>query len=588
MEIQELVRLLRTEASDRTVSELLALNRRTVAKYRAWAAREGWLGPDAGPLPAAGELERRLQAAFPSVPPPQQTSSVAGYRQEIADLRARGLEVAAIRQRLEERHQQPVSYSAVWRLVRRLAVDAATPAGSPRDSFVRVEVAPGAEAQVDFGDAGLTLDPVSGQTRKSWVFVLVLSWSRHTYAELVFDQRVETWLLCHRHAFEFFGGVPARVVPDNLKAAIVRASVHEPQAQRAYRECATHYGFLIDPNPPRAPHLKGKVEQGGVHYVKRNFLAGRDPEPLDVRNAKLRAWCAEIAGERVHGTTRERPMTRFRAAEQAALLPLPATPYDVATWGQARVYRDCHLTFQRAYYSAPFRLVGQDLWVRAGTRTVELYTATHELVATHGRATTPGQRQTTLAHLPPEKVAGLVLTREDCRAQAQAIGPATATVVARLLDHRPEDRLRPAGRLVRLATQFSAARLEQACARALAYGRVGAEGEGAYPSVKRILQAAWDQAPVDSPALDAPNRVASGHATTSGRPAALAATPLAPGTDPPAAPPRRFAFVRQASEFVASLFGTSSTSSASGAVARVATGATGASRDALRAVGGVS
>lgn len=247
MEIQEVVRLLRTEASDRTVSELLALNRRTVAKYRAWAAREGLLAPEPGPLPAAAELERRLRAAFPSVPPPQQLSSVAGYRQEIAALRAQGLEVAAIRQRLEERHQQPVSYSAVWRLVRRLAA-AAAPASGPREVFVRVEVAPGAEAQVDFGDAGLTLDPLSGTARKSWVFVLVLSWSRHTYAEIVFDQRVETWLLCHRHAFEFFGGVPARVVPDNLKAAIVRASLHEPQAQRAYRECATHYGFLIDPN----------------------------------------------------------------------------------------------------------------------------------------------------------------------------------------------------------------------------------------------------------------------------------------------------------------------------------------------------
>jgi hypothetical protein len=270
-----------------------------------------------------------------------------------------------------------------------------------------------------------------------------------------------------------------------------------------------------------------------VHYVKRNFLAGRDPEPLDVRNAKLRAWCTEIAGQRVHGTTRERPLARFRQVEQAALLPLPRTPYDMATWGQARVYRDCHLTFQRAYYSAPCRLVGQDLWVRAGTRTVELYTADHELVATHDRATAPGQRQTLLAHLPPEKVPGLILTREDCRAQAQAIGPATATVVGRLLDHRPEDRLRPAGRLLRLATPFSAARLEQACARALAYGSLGADGAGAYPSVKRILQATLDQAPLE---------------TAPGGGEALSH---------PASSPRRFAFVRQAGEFVASLFGSS-------------------------------
>ena len=76
------------------------------------------------------------------------------------------------------------------------------------------------------------------------------------YAELVWDQRIDTWLLCHRHAFEFFGAVPARLVPDNLKAAIVKASFTEPVAQRSYRECAAHYGFLIDPQPPRAPWLK--------------------------------------------------------------------------------------------------------------------------------------------------------------------------------------------------------------------------------------------------------------------------------------------------------------------------------------------
>src|SRR5687768_1281367 len=116
MEIHELVRQLRLEASDRTASDRLGLNRRTVAKYRAWAAREGLLGPDAGPLPPAGELAGRLRAAFPGAVPPQQTSSVARYREEIAGWRARGLEVAAIRTRLEERHQHPVSYGAVWRL----------------------------------------------------------------------------------------------------------------------------------------------------------------------------------------------------------------------------------------------------------------------------------------------------------------------------------------------------------------------------------------------------------------------------------------------------------------------------------------
>jgi transposase len=106
--------------------------------------------------------------------------------------------------------------------------------------------------------------------------------------------------------------------------------VHDPLVQRAYRECAIHYGFRIDPNPPRTPRLKGKVEQGGVHYVKRNFLAGRPPTPLDELNAKLRTWCIGTAGQREHGTTKQHPLEQFEQIERAALRPLPRAPYDLA------------------------------------------------------------------------------------------------------------------------------------------------------------------------------------------------------------------------------------------------------------------
>jgi len=294
------------------------------------------------------------------IPPPQQRSSVAAYQEEIVAYRAHGLEAAAIRGRLEETHGHPVSYSAVWRLVRRLARSAAGETSRPasREPVVRVEVKPGSEAQVDFGYAGLSVDPRSGAVRKPGSSSWCLAFSRHLYAELVFDQRIATWLLCHQHAFAFFGGVPERVVPDNLKAAVVRASFTEPEASRAYRECAEHYGFLIDPNPPRSPHLKGKVEQGGVHYVKRNYLAGRcaldsPPQLVETLNSGLRAWCLEVAGRRRHGTTKQQPLERFRTVEQAALRPLPPTPYMPAVWKRVAVYRDCYVTFEGAYYSAP-------------------------------------------------------------------------------------------------------------------------------------------------------------------------------------------------------------------------------------------
>jgi transposase len=514
MDVHEVVRLLREGASDREITSLVGLNRRTVARYRRWATEQALLS---GPLPDVSTLAARLQATLPVVLPPQQTSTVAAYRDEILAWRQQGVEVAAIKARLEEAHGQPLSYSAIWRLVRTLE-GSQTP-----ETFVRVEVPPGQEAQVDFGYAGRQVEPVTGQLRKAWVFVLVLAYSRHQYAELVFDQRVETWLLCHRHAFEFFGGVPQRVVLDNLKAAILHASVQDPVVQRAYRECAEHYGFRIDPNPPQQPHLKGKVEQGGVHYVKRNFLAGRPPAAVDELNHKLRRWCTEVAGRRVHGTTKRRPLEQFAQHERAALQPLPSVPYDRAVWKQATLHRDCHVVFAGSYYSAPQRLVGQTLWIRAGSRTVELFGADHQRVATHQRASQPGERQTVLAHLPPQKVPGLVLDRETCRARAAAIGPATAQVVERLLTHRPEDRLKVAQRVLRLAEPYGPARLERACARAEHFGTPE------YPTLKRIL--------------------AGG----------LEAEPLPPSAAvPTGARPRPFTFMRQAGEFAASVLAAAS------------------------------
>jgi len=507
VEILELLRLVRAGESNSSIAQLLGCNRRTVIKYRAWAREQGLLS---GPLPAAGALERLLATTLPPSLPPQQRSSVAPYREEIRRLREQGVEYAAIRARLEERHGHPVSYNAVRRLAAHLS-----PPG--RQAYVRVEVAPGSEAQVDFGYAGLTRDPASGQPRKSWVFVLVLSWSRHLYAEVVFDQRAETWLLCHEHAFAAWGGVPARIVPDNLKAAIVRASFTEPEAQRAYRECAAHYGFLIDPQPPRTPRMKGKVEQGGVHYVCRNFLAGRDAEEaLPARNAALARWTAETAGRRVHGTTKEAPLARFTRVERAQLQPLPRVPYDLAVWKRVQVYRDCYVQFERAYYSVPFRLVGQTVWVRGGARTVEISDSRHQVVATHQRAGSPGARLTLLDHLPAEKVPGLVIGREDTRLRAAAIGPATAQVVEGLLAHRPEDRLRSAGRVLRLAARTGPDRLERACARALAYGSAD------YATIRRILDEGLDAVPPAPPAPSAP---------------------------------RPFTFARGAAEFVASLMG---------------------------------
>ena len=475
MEIREVLRRVRAGESDRTIAQTLEMDRKTVRRYREWAVEQGLLEGD---LPALSELQALLGATLPAALPPQNVSTVEQYREVVTQLRQAGVEVAAIHQRLGEQGYCG-SYASVHRFVQRL--EPSTP-----QTTVRVETRPGEEAQVDFGYAGRMQDSETETERKSWAFVMTLSWSRHQYVEFVFDQQVATWLRCHRHAFQFFKGVPERVVIDNLKAGIAKHCWEEPEAQQAYRECAEHYGFLISPCRPRTPEHKGKVEQGGVHYVKRNFLGGRAPTTLAQANRDVRVWCLGTAGKRSHGTTHEQPLTRF-ATEQATLRALPGSAYDLAIWKQAKVHRDCHIVFDNAYYSVPFRLVGQSLWVRGGTHTVQLYASDYQLIATHDRALQPGQRVTRSAHLPTEKVAGLLLTRENCLEQAVALGTATRDVVARYLEHRPEDRLRTAGRVLALSKRFGGARLEAACQRALRYD------DPSYTTIRRILEQGLEQ-----------------------------------------------------------------------------------------------
>jgi transposase len=456
----------------------MGINRRTAARYRAWAEEQGLLE---GELPDLTTLQQLLDETMPEEKPPQNVSTVEPYRELVEKLRAKDVEIAAIHQRLKERGFEG-SYMAVYRFVRKL--EPATP-----NATVRVETPPGAEAQVDFGYAGKMLDE-DGQPRKSWCFVMTLSHSRHQYVEFVFDQKIATWLTCHRRAFEFFGGVPQKVVIDNLKAGIVKASVTDPQIQQSYRECAEHYGFLISPNRPGTPQHKGKVEQGGVHYVKRNFLGGREVTGLTRANRDVRTWCLETAGKRKHGTTREQPLQRFEEVEREHLQPLPPAPYDMGVWKVLKLHRDCHVVFEGAYYSAPCDYISQQLRVRGGSQQVRIYTRDYQLIATHERARKPGERLTHPDHLPPHLLPGLLLNRESCLEEAATAGEYVFQVIQHLLDDRVVDRLPTAGRLLRLAERYGEDRLNAACKRAIAFG------DPAYMTVKRILSQNFDCQPL--------------------------------------------------------------------------------------------
>ena len=487
MDLRELLRYLQTTSNVSAIQRATGLHWRTIRRYQQWAVTQGLLDQ---PLPPVEVLHQLMATTLELPPPPQTVSSVEPYREVVTALHAQGVASTAIWQRLRERGYVG-SLSSLYRFVHQLE-----PHRPP--ATVRVEREPGSEAQVDFGYAGRMVDPTTGALRKTWAFVMLLAYSRHQYVEFVFDQSLPTWIQLHGHAFTFFGGVPHRVVLDNLKAGIVKASFDDPQVQSTYRECAEHYGFLLAPCRPRTPEHKGKVEQGGVHYVKRNFLGGRTPTLITQANGDVRRWCLTTAGQRLHGTTKDAPLDRFEAVERAQLKPLPPMPYDLALWKQVKLHRDCYVVFEQAFYSAPFRLVGQRLWVRGGSQEVRLYTRHYELVATHSRAPRPGVRVTQPDHLPPEKLPGAFWTRESCRVLAAEVGPATTLLVETLLADPVLDRLPRVIRVLKLRERVGLPRLEAACARTLHYGDLS------YRTLTRILDQGLEAEPLLVPPAPVP------------------------------------------------------------------------------------
>ncbi len=213
------------------------------------------------------------------------------------------------------------SYSSVRRKVQTIR------AKTPEASCV-LDFAPSEAAQVDFGKGPDIIDVFTGDVIKAWIFVMTLCFSRHMYAQIVSDQKVATWLSCHRHAFEFFNGVVGKLIIDNPKCAITRACYRDPEVQRSYSELAEGYGFLISPCPPRDPKKKGRVESA-VKYVKNNFVPLRTFRTLTDANDQLTRWVLQTAGNRIHGTTHQKGLDQV--SHYAALKVIPLAPAYQAT-----------------------------------------------------------------------------------------------------------------------------------------------------------------------------------------------------------------------------------------------------------------
>lgn len=354
---------------------------------------------------------------------------------------------------------------------------------------------PGEIMDVDFGFLGLFWDSIESRFRKTWVFSARLRHSRKAYREVVFDQNVTTFIKCHIHAFEWFGGVPAKVVLDNLKAGVIKSCIDNDQLNRSYREMAEYYQVLIDPCLPYTPEHKGGVEND-MRYIKKNFLPfikerQKHQSRLDLSTLQkeLEKWDREVADVRiVYGVGRS-PAVIFSEDEKGALNPLPVCRWDIVEWHQCEVRKDWRIMFNNAYYSVPYYLIGQTVQIMSTTSIVRIFFE-HSQVASHPRALQKWEYQRNPDHAPPFKEAVLSCTREGLLIQSQEIGPWTYALTRKILSDPTVDKLRPVRKLLSLALSYDKERIEAACSRALHYNTLR------YQSVKDILENGLDQEPI--------------------------------------------------------------------------------------------
>ena len=479
--------------SQSEIAASLGVDRRTVRKYTAAAiaagmrpggppvSEERWAELARGWFPELADTRLR-QVTWPAI---------AAHHEFITGQLEAGVTMATIHQRLRDERGLAVSVASFRRYV------AANLPEEARRSQVRVlrpnPAEPGEEAQIDYGQLGRWLDPRTGNRHVIWAFAMCLCCSRHVFVRPVIRLDQHAWTECHVKAFAFFGGVPARLVPDNLKTGVDKPDLYDPKINRSYAEMAAHYGCLIDPARSKKPRDKARIERP-MPYIRDSFWRGRQFTSLEQMQAEAERWCLQVAGRRqcrpLDGAA---PAAVFEAVEKDRLGPLPTAPFAVATWAKAKIGPDLHARVDKVLYSIPWRHIGKTADVRVTATMVQFFIG-GQLVKTHPRKS--WGKQTDYGDYPPEKIAFHMRTPVWRRTQAAQIGPACQQVIGELLAGNALCRLRSAQGVIGLADTHDPSRLEAACATAIA------AGDPSYRTIKGILAAGTEREQVPAAAGD--------------------------------------------------------------------------------------
>lgn len=345
-------------------------------------------------------------------------SAFAPYRDQIKAWRDKRVSLVRMYEILTETHGLTQAYDSLRKYIKR---------EFPRtqEAFGVQVTAPGEEAEVDFGYAGLQPVNLPGEPvarRKTWTLVVTLSYSRVGYYEMTLDQKVSTLTAGISRAFAYFGGVPKRLKVDNLKAAVLNNQHYDLTINPEFLTWANHYGCIIVPCSPYSPQQKGKVESG-VKYVLHNFFVERSFTDRQDLARQLFTWMDTYANTRIHGTTQQIPWGKLIATERACLQPLPETPHTAFDRVERIVGKNCHIFYQSNYYSVPARLIGTTVTVAISDHLLKII-ASGEEVACHCLSSGRGQYITTRSHVPEYKCYGETEHQKKYERKMSEIGEA--------------------------------------------------------------------------------------------------------------------------------------------------------------------
>ncbi|EQD73191.1 integrase catalytic subunit, partial [mine drainage metagenome] len=450
--------------SIRKIASSLGISRPTVRKYLDLASSVGichWPLRD-----EEGEKARLREALYPEREGASRTGFVipewAEVEKELTKTRKSGVTLWLLWEEYREREPQGLGYSQFCRLFKDYRKRKDIPLHHPH--------APGQELYVDYSGPKIRIEPPG--TKPSWVslFVAVMGRSDYTFAYATRNMRSASWILAHRKAFEYLGGVPTAVVPDRTTTAIVSRHKIDPRLHPGFRAMGEHYGFEIYPARGQRPRDKGAVENGVLDAQRRLMapLRHRKFASIEELNEALRERL-EIVNRTPFQKREGSRRSVFEEEDRPALGPLPATPFDLESWEICRVPPDHHVPVEGIYYSAPYTLVGQDVTVRLTATTVEIFHR-EERVASHVR---PPDRKnpyrTQTAHRPPNHKGYLEQSQEGFLSRASRVGPGMVAFFESLFELRkyPPLAYRTCQGILALQRTYPVDRIDAACIMAL-------------------------------------------------------------------------------------------------------------------------